>query len=154
MNVSKDKKSSSKKRATATANDELIERAKRAMLIFGISSRKKLQDRIIANTEIAIGLSTIDKFFNQKPIKLDKFNICKTLKLVNYESAIQELAIQEEGRKRVYATAEETAKFAISGAIDRKLIEEFKSIVEVLQKLTGDNFFFLIIEGENTEETP
>ncbi|NES03468.1 MAG: hypothetical protein F6K22_11805 [Okeania sp. SIO2F4] len=153
MNVSKDQKYSSKKRATSTANDELIERAKRAMLIFGISSRKKLQDRITANRETAIGLSTIDKFFNQKPIKLDKFNIiCKTLKLVNYESAIQELAIQEEGRKRVYATAEETAKFAISGAIDRKLIEELKSIVEVLQKLTGDNCFFLIIE--NMEETP
>lgn len=42
-NVSQGKKTTSKKRLTATAKDELFERAKKAMLRAGIPSQKGLQ---------------------------------------------------------------------------------------------------------------
>lgn len=55
------------------------------MRINAIYSPKKL-------AELAgVSLNTISKFFNQKPIQLDKFNIiCKTLQLVGYELGILE----------------------------------------------------------------
>ncbi|NEO53083.1 MAG: hypothetical protein F6K54_08305 [Okeania sp. SIO3B5] len=111
-NTSQDKKSTSKKRPTATAKDELLERARKAMLRFGISSQKKLQDNIAANTEIAIGLSTISKFFNQKPILLSRFSIiCKTLELVNYELEIQEGEEAEKGEQEEQKGEKEQEKF-------------------------------------------
>ncbi|NER03667.1 MAG: hypothetical protein F6K17_14115 [Okeania sp. SIO3C4] len=111
-NTSQDKKSTSKKRATATAKDELLERARKAMLRLGIPSQKKLQDNIAANTEIAIGLSTISKFFNQKPILLSRFSIiCNTLKLENYKLGIQEGEEAEKAEEEEQKQEREQEKF-------------------------------------------
>ncbi len=161
-NVSQGKKTTSKKRPTATAKDELLERARKAILRFGISSQKKLQDRIAANTEIAIGLNTISKFFNQKPILLSRFSIiCKTLKLVNYELEIQEgeeaetgEQEEQEGEKeqekfddrikyRIIGILEkeekekkqETAAFTISGNLKKESIKQLKSMIKILEQL-------------------
>jgi len=96
--VSKSEKYLSKERVTATPNNDLIERAKKATLRLGISSQGKLADLA------GVGRSTVSKFFNQKPILLDRFNlICKTLNLLDYELAT--LEIEEEGRKGINTKA-------------------------------------------------
>ncbi|NER03668.1 MAG: LacI family DNA-binding transcriptional regulator [Okeania sp. SIO3C4] len=42
-----------------------------------------------------VSITTISKFFNQKPIRVDKFNIiCKTLLFLDYEAIIQK--VEEE----------------------------------------------------------
>ncbi|NET43232.1 hypothetical protein [Okeania sp. SIO2B3] len=146
-NVNQDKKSSSKERVTATPNDKLIERAKRAMRREGIPSQTKLQDRIELETGRRIGRNTISKFFNQKPILLDIFNIiCKTLKLLDFELEIQELE-EEENEGQEKEEKQEKASFAIAGTVKRKSIETLKSIISILEDLAVDAFVANITPG-------
>ncbi|NES03469.1 MAG: hypothetical protein F6K22_11810 [Okeania sp. SIO2F4] len=174
-NTSQDQKYSSKKRATATAKDELLERARKAMVRLGIPSQKKLQDNIAANTEIAVGLSTISKFFNQKPILLSRFSIiCNTLKLENYALGIQEgeeaeKAEEEEQKdERELEKSDDRIKYRMIGilgkeeeeknqrrttfqentTVDEELIKRLKGFIEFVRNYyTGDAIVIDIIVG-------
>ncbi len=105
--------------------------------------RENISSQKILAELAGVGLSTVSKFFNQKPIKLDLFNlICKKLKLLDYEVAILELEevekVEEEEEKQ------EKLDFIIIGTIDKEFIGKLKSVIGALRKLTGGD---LISDG-------
>ncbi|NEQ40214.1 MAG: hypothetical protein F6K40_29810 [Okeania sp. SIO3I5] len=111
------------------ADNELIERAEKAMEKLKIDSKIQLAIR----TELSP--STINRFFQKQAIRPDSYNqICETLSL----------------NKKI-VIGEEKFDFTISGRIDKKLIEELKCTVEVLRKLTDGDLSFLTKEDEEED---
>lgn len=111
------KKPPVRKRTYLQADDDLIERAKKAMQELKIDSKIELS--AIAD----LSPSTINRFFQKQAIQPDSYNqICETL----------------------FKEPEETVAFTINGRIDKKFIEELNKIVEVLQQLSvSDSLIFI-----------
>lgn len=137
-----------KRRITYSATDEGIERAKKALIRQGFSSKSAFAHSIF------LSRSTITKFFGGKAIQLDSFKkICKELQLSDW----QEIAGIKEPLKRLNKPKSEnesknadknlnqlnspSAKvpFSIAGSIDRKDIAKLKSIISLLRKLAKDD---------------
>jgi len=141
---------SCRKLVKATPNNELIGRAKIALQKKGIPSKQELAKLA------GVSRGIVTKFFNQKPIKLDKFNlICKTLGLLDYEVAILELEEEEEEED----IGEEKIDFTIVATIDKEFIGKLKSVIEVLRQLTDGDIYYsdigigslkLILEGSQS----
>ncbi len=115
-----------RKRVYIQANDDLIERAEKAM------QKLKIYSKIQLAIKTELSPSTINRFFQKQPIRPDSYNqICETLSLN------EKIVIEEE-----------TVDFKITGSIDKKLIEKLKSIVDILRQLTGGDLYFIIKEEE------
>ncbi|NEQ40215.1 MAG: hypothetical protein F6K40_29815 [Okeania sp. SIO3I5] len=126
-NTGQGKKTPIRRRISVSADDDTIEKAYEAIIKQNISSKRNLAK------ESGISSSTITNFFAQKPILLDKYNkILETLKLGKIETK------ESIDKSKVV--------FTITGRIDEKLIEEVKSIIEVLRKLTDGNIYCSGIE--------
>ncbi|GGA11875.1 hypothetical protein [Okeania sp. KiyG1] len=111
------------------ADNELIERTEKAMQKLRIDSKIQLAIK----TELSP--STINRFFQKQAIRPDSYNqICETLSLN------EKIVIEEE-----------TFDFKITGSIDKKQIEQLKSIVDLLRRLTDDNLSFLIKQEEEKD---
>ena len=111
------------------ADDKLIERAEKAMQKLQIDSKIQLAIK----TELSP--STINRFFQKQAIRPDSYNqICETLSL-NEKIVI----------------GEEKFDFTISGTIDKKSMEKLKSVVDILQQLTGGDLSCLIKSEEEKD---
>ncbi|NEQ76204.1 MAG: helix-turn-helix domain-containing protein [Okeania sp. SIO2C9] len=118
----------------------MIERAEEAMRELKIYTKTKLAKTTKLSRDV------INRFFQKQTILPDNYNkICETLSL-----------------KEKIVIEEQTTAFAIAGRIrnNEKLIEELKTILEVLQALTDGNIYFagielgslkLIFEGSQSE---
>ncbi|GGA11863.1 hypothetical protein [Okeania sp. KiyG1] len=127
MNKAKQgKRTPAKERTSIAADDDLIERAYKALQ----DQDLKIYTKIELAKVTKLSRSTINKFFQKQEIRPDSYNqICETL------------ALNEK------IVIEERTAFAVSGTVEKKSIEQLKSIIDLLRQLADDTILVNIQEG-------
>jgi uncharacterized protein YjbI with pentapeptide repeats/acylphosphatase len=131
----------SRKCITVIASVKGIERAEKSMVRLGIGSKETLANSIL------MGKSTVNKFFQRQPIKINSFQrICEGLKLEDWRTVAELGDVVEQTKSGSFEKIQETEfdQLAVRSLSPESAVIK---IITVRDKNTNEVMIEIVIEG-------